>query len=147
MSDGPESPLKKIPASAHGPLTLPTGEGGISLYKAYTCATGIIPFQGCYKRQSSEDHAQIQEYSSWGGGGGLMSIWYINYPVPRFQRRSNIFRGMGSNFFQRRGVVSNCLFPIETHINCDFPVSPSGSAHEDTSISLNKICPPGPGRI
>ena len=27
MSDGPESPLKKIPASAHGPLTLPTGEG------------------------------------------------------------------------------------------------------------------------
>ena len=44
MSDGPESPLKKIPASAHGPLTLPTGEGGISLYKAYTCAAGITPF-------------------------------------------------------------------------------------------------------
>ena len=44
LSDGPESPLKKIPASAHGPLTLPTGEEGISLYKAYTCAAGITPF-------------------------------------------------------------------------------------------------------
>ena len=44
MSDGPESPLKKIPASAHGPLTLPAGKGGISLCKAYTCATGITPF-------------------------------------------------------------------------------------------------------
>ena len=34
----------------------------------------------------------------------------------------NFSRG-GSNFFQggggRRGV--NCLFPIETHITCDFP--------------------------
>ena len=32
------------------------------------------------------------------------------------------------------GVVSNCLFPIETHITCDFPISPSESAHEGTSI-------------
>ena len=79
-----------------------------------------------------------------GGGGGLRSIWYVNYPFPRFQRRSNIFGG-GSNFFQRRGggVVSNCLFPIETHITCDFTVSPSGSAHEDTTIrGLNLICLP-----
>ena len=45
ISDGPESPLKKIPASAHDPITLPTGErGGISLYKAYTCAVEITPF-------------------------------------------------------------------------------------------------------
>ena len=27
--------------------------------------------------------------------------------------------GGGSNFFQ--GGRSNCLFPIETHISCDFP--------------------------
>ena len=39
--------------------------------------------------------------------------------------------GGGSNFFQGG---SNCLFPIETHITCDFPggsgtpVPPSGSA-------------------
>ena len=31
---------------------------------------------------------------------------------------SNIFQG-GSNVFQGGG--SNCLFPIETHITCDFP--------------------------
>ena len=43
MSDGPESPLKKIPASAH-PLTLPPGKGGISLCKVYTFAIGIYPF-------------------------------------------------------------------------------------------------------
>ena len=41
--------------------------------------------------------------------------------------------GWGSNFFQGR---SNCLFPIETYIICDFPgvvwtpCPPSGSAHE-----------------
>ena len=27
----------------------------------------------------------------------------------------------GSNFFQGGGGGSNCLFPIETHITCDFP--------------------------
>ena len=72
MSDGPESPLKKIPASAHGPLTLPAGKGGISLCKAYTCATGITPFftAAININKSSEDHARIQEFSSGGGGGG-----------------------------------------------------------------------------
>ena len=47
------------------------------------------------------------------------------YHFSRFQRGSNIFQG-----------ESNCLFPIETHITCDFPggvgpgppVPPSGSA-------------------
>ena len=54
-----------------------------------------------------------------------------SYLFSRFQRGSNIFQG-GSNFFQEGG--SNCLFPIETHITCDFPgggpdpLSPSGSA-------------------
>ena len=56
-------------------------------------------------------------------------------------QRSIVFQGSrwgpifsrGSNFFQG---VSNCLFPIETHILCDFPEGvrtpcppPSGSAH------------------
>ena len=40
------------------------------------------------------------------------------YHFLRFQRGSNIFQGGGSNFFQGG---SNCLFPIETHITCDFP--------------------------
>ena len=40
-----------------------------------------------------------------------------NLSFSRFQRGSNIFQG-GSNFFQGG---SNCLFPIETHITCDFP--------------------------
>ena len=41
----------------------------------------------------------------------------------RFQRGSHIFQGGGgggSNFFQGGGG-SNCLFPIETHITCDYP--------------------------
>ena len=38
------------------------------------------------------------------------------YHFSRFQRGSNIFQG-GPIF--SRG--SNCLFPIETHITCDFP--------------------------
>ena len=39
------------------------------------------------------------------------------YHFSRFQRGSNIFQG-GSNFFQGG---SNWLFPIETHVTCDFP--------------------------
>ena len=44
-----------------------------------------------------------------------------NHSFSRFQRGSNIFPGGGggggSNFFQ---TGSNCLFPKETHITCDF---------------------------
>ena len=49
-----------------------------------------------------------------------------NYHFSRFQ-------GEGGPTFSRGGG-SNCLFPIETHITCDFPggsgppVPPSGSA-------------------
>ena len=43
-----------------------------------------------------------------------------NYHFSRFQRGSNIFQA-GSNFFRGGGGGSNCLFPIETHITCDFP--------------------------
>ena len=78
-------------------------------------------------------HARIQEFSSGVGGPGqsdkkssdvffFFSPHFIlqksNGHFSRFQRGSNIFQGGGSNFFQGR---SNSLFPIETHITCDFP--------------------------
>ena len=103
-------------------------------------------------------HARIQELSSGGVQVSLiqkssdgffcfflvLSLFYrsqmVNfeeiYHFSKFQRGSNIFQGGGgggggSNFFQGG---SNCLFPIETHITCDFPggvrtpCPPSGSA-------------------
>ena len=94
-------------------------------------------------------HARIQEFSPGGGPGQfdkkssdnvfflffififyfflVLSLFYRSqkvifkeiYHFSRFQRGSNIFQGGGgSNFFQGG---SNCLFPIETHITCDFP--------------------------
>ena len=75
----------------------------------------------------------------------MVNFKEIIYHFSRFQRGSIVFHGGGgggSNFFQGG---SNCLFPIETHILCDFPggsgppVPPSGSAldlyrkiHQDT---------------
>ena len=56
------------------------------------------------------------------------------YHFSRFQRGSNILSRGGPTF--TRGGGSNCLFPIETHITCDFPggsgppVPLSGSALE-----------------
>ena len=41
------------------------------------------------------------------------------YHFSRFQRGSNIFQGGPT--FSSGGGGSNCLFPIETHITCDFP--------------------------
>ena len=52
-----------------------------------------------------------------------------NYHFSRFQGGPTFSRGGGGG-----GGGSNCLFPIETHITCDFPggsgppVPPSGSA-------------------
>ena len=97
-------------------------------------------------------HARIQEFSSGGVQVSLDNVFFffffslflvlslfnrsqmVNfkeiYHFSRFQRGSNIFQG-GSNFFHGG---SNCLFPIETHITCDFPggvptpCPPSGSA-------------------
>ena len=54
-----------------------------------------------------------------------MVIFKEIYHFSRFQRGSNISGGGGSNFFQRG---SNCLFPIETHITCDFPGGGGGLA-------------------
>ena len=60
-------------------------------------------------------------------------IYSENYTFPRIQRRSNIFQGRGSNFFQAG--------PIETHITCDFPAGsgptvPPGSAHDRSRQGL-----------
>ena len=90
-------------------------------------------------------HARIQECSS--GGGGSRSVWqkssdnvltfffFFFLVLSLFYRnqmvnfkKSIIFKvpegglilSRGSNFFQGGGG-SNCLFPIETHITCDFP--------------------------
>ena len=88
-------------------------------------------------------HARIQEFSSGGGGPGQsdkkssdrsqMVNFKEIYHFSRFQRGSNIFQGGGVQLFPGGGG-SNSLFPIETHITCDFPggvrttVPPSGSA-------------------
>ena len=43
-----------------------------------------------------------------------------NYHFSRFQRGSNFFQGGGGGVQLFPGG-SNCLYPIETHITCDFP--------------------------
>ena len=44
------------------------------------------------------------------------------YHFSRFQRGSNIFQGWGGGGgVQLYPGGSNCLFPIEPHITCDFP--------------------------
>ena len=85
--------------------------------------------------------ARVQEFSSGGGGGGgegsrsvwqkssdndflVLSLFYrsqmVNFnEINRFSRlQMDPIFSRGSNFFQG---VSNCLFPIETHLICDFP--------------------------
>ena len=54
------------------------------------------------------------------------------YHFSRFQRGSNIFQGWGGVQLFPGGGGSNCLFPIETHITCDFP---GGGG-------VRTICPP-----
>ena len=92
------------------------------------------------------------------GGGGSGSIWQKkqpdnglfwflslfywsqminfeeNYHFARFQRGSNIFQG-GPTF--SRG--SNCLYPIETHITCDFP---GGSGPPDRPLDPHLLSRP-----
>ena len=51
-----------------------------------------------------------------------------NYHFSRFQRGSNIFRGGGGGVQLFSGGGSNCLFPIETHITCDFPGGGGGGS-------------------
>ena len=83
-------------------------------------------------------HSRIQEFSSGGvqvnqTKKALTTLFFLvhslfyrsqlvnfkeNYHFSRSQRGSNIFQGGGLTF--ARGAGSNCLFPIETHITCDF---------------------------
>ena len=59
------------------------------------------------------------------------------YHFSRFQRGSTIFQGV-----QLSPGGSNCLFPIETHITCDFPgggpdpLSPPLDPHLELSIVI-----------
>ena len=92
MSDGPESPLKKIPASAHGPLTLPSGKGGISLCKAYTCATGITPF-------FTAPWADPGIFYRWGGGGGSGPSGILTILFQGSRGGPTFSGGGGGNFF------------------------------------------------
>ena len=90
----------------------------------------MVDVRIAYPIYTVKTHGRIQEFSSRGGGGGpgqsdkkaLTTVFFLNlngiYHFSRFQRGPNIFQGGGSNFFQGG---SNCLFPIETHIPCNFP--------------------------
>ena len=60
----------------------------------------------------------------------VLSLFYRSQMVNfKEQRKLSFFKvpeGVqhfpgGSSFFQGGGGGSNCLFPIETHITCDFP--------------------------
>ena len=93
-------------------------------------------------------HARIQEFSSGGGRGGggvqvhlaykkaLTTLYLFICFSPQFilQKSSGYFQRkllfakvpVGVEHFPGGGVqlftgVSNCFFPIETHITCDFP--------------------------
>ena len=62
------------------------------------------------------------------------------YHFLRFQRGSNIFQGGGGPIFSRGGGGSNCLFPIETHITCDFPGGGGCKMLTNTSTFFLDLC-------
>ena len=88
-------------------------------------------------------HAQIQEFSSGGGGGPgqsdkkkALTFFFVFFSPQlilqksngQFQRNQSLLKvPEGVQHFPGGGGVqlfpggSNCLFPIETHITCDFP--------------------------
>ena len=81
----------------------------------------------------------------------VLSLFYSSQMVnfKEIYHFSRFFFPGGSNFFQ--GGPIDCLFPIETHITCDFPgggggsgppVPPSGSAFSRVSshILIIKCC-------
>ena len=61
------------------------------------------------------------------------------YHFSRLLRGSNMFQGGGSNFFEGG---SNRLFPLETHITCDFPGG--GGGPDPLSPSLDPHLGPDP---
>ena len=110
------------------------------------CAKGTI--------ELDHFHARIQEFSSGGGGGPSQSdkkkaltIFFFSPKLilqnsnGRFQRNLSFYKVPEGVQHFPGGIQlfpggSNCLFPIETHIICDFPgrvrtpcpPPPSGSA-------------------
>ena len=60
------------------------------------------------------------------------------YHFSRFQRGSN----RGPTFSRGGGGGSNCLFPIETHITCDFPGGPD-TLSPTLDPHLTGTCLPG----
>ena len=60
-----------------------------------------------------------------------MVYFLENNNFPRFQRRSNIFRGggRGPTFFQGGGGGVQKLISVETYRNCDFPGPPIPSLY------------------
>ena len=122
---------------------------------------------------SAPQHARIQEFSPGGGGVQVsltkssdnvffffffflvFSLFYrsqmVNFKeIYHFQGSRGVQHfpggGGGSNFFQGGGG-SNCLFPIETHITCDFPggsgppVRPPLDPHLPSSLKINSHSP------
>ena len=76
-------------------------------------------------------HARIQDFRQGDPGQSdkkaLTTFFFTEVKWLISKKGSNIFQGGGgggggggSNFFQG----SNCLYPIETHITCDFPGGP-----------------------
>ena len=59
------------------------------------------------------------------------------YHFSRFQRGSNIFQGGGGVQLFPGG--SNCLFPIETQITCDFPGGDPLSLLLDPHLTLTNV--------
>ena len=61
-----------------------------------------------------------------------------NYHFLRLQRGSNIFQEGGPTF-SRGGGGSICLYPVETHITCDFQ---GGSGPPDPPLDLHLLSRP-----
>ena len=53
----------------------------------------------------------------------VLSLFFRSQMV-NFKENYHFSRFQGGPTFSRGGGGSNCLFPIETHITCDFPGGP-----------------------
>ena len=73
-------------------------------------------------------HARIQEYSSGGGGGPVFFSPQLILQKSNgyFQRKLSFPKVPEGVHHFLGGGGSNCLFPIETHITCDFQGGGSG---------------------
>ena len=108
-------------------------------------------------------HARIQEFSSGGGGGPgqsdkkaltlffffcfflVLGLFYRSQMV-NFKEIYHFQGSRGGPTFSRGGGGSNCLFPIETHITCDFQggSGPSVPPPLDPHLQWGPRLPPPP---